>query len=59
MTITEIQNKNRFELLSLIVNLKISYKDVDSALELVGKFSVLDWLGDKLTEIELRGTNEV
>ena len=54
MSMSDIQKKNKFELLALIRKGDLSYSEVDDALEKIKKFSALDWIGDQLAKDELK-----
>lgn len=54
-TDAELQKMSAFDLLELIRSKKVSYKDVDKALEKISAYRTLDWLGDKLAEDDLKG----
>jgi len=53
-TDADIQKMSKFELLEKIKDKELTYNQVDVALEKVKKFNVLDWLGDKLSDDELK-----
>lgn len=50
----EIQKMDRQVLLDKIRSKELTYDQVDKALEKIKKFNVLDWLGDKLSDDELK-----
>jgi hypothetical protein len=50
----EIQKMDRQVLLDKIRSKELTYDQVDKALEKIKKFNVLDWLGDKLADDELK-----
>lgn len=51
---SDLQKLSGPTLLEMIRKGEASYPDVDAALEKVGKFEILDWLGDKLAADDLK-----
>lgn len=54
-TAYDLQKMDRSQILKLIRDKEVEYKDVDKALEKTKQFKTLDWLGDQLAKDDLKG----